>query len=593
MPHFLSRLAAASAVTVLLLSALTQPVSAQPVSAAPKETVTVLGTNLAGKPDTGDVVLLVNADNSAIFGQNLNVSVGRFSHGVYRYHVPAGPYWALGEFGNALTGTEEYTKRLVVLPQFSVTKNTTVHIAERAATSKITMVTPRPASPVGTDFSILRTGKTGPPMKLFFTNSMLGPPASASVPPMWVSPTSQRPTVGAMHVWAGQELASPPGPGTPYWYALQYQTQGTIPGQPYVVQPKDLATVSERYYNAVKRPAQIALFGALLNNYPVGHVNPEPILPATPGRLTAYLGGNVPSMTWGGYDMPMDQQGNTLSGGVSQFLPYRPGSHTTDNWDAYPLHPGVNENPYPQSEFDGMQPSASRIGNKLLLSINPSDDNQPGHSGAGFRTVDQDSITGRYVIDQNGKQIAGGPARPTQGNTDEFSTQVTLSPKPSVVSFGLNVASKGPDYRLSTATHTVWTWPSAQQSGVKLPGDWYCEATVSGVIHRCAVQPMMTLRYAVAGMALNGQVPAGREVVSLTVGHLQLVKPIAIAKVAMSVSFDGGQTWRPAQVTGRDGHYQADFDAPAGAYVMTRTSASDAAGGSVTETITRAFQVKS
>jgi hypothetical protein len=58
-------------------------------------------------------------------------------------------------------------------------------------------------------------------------------------------------------------------------------------------------------------------------------------------------------------------------------------------------------------------------------------------------------------------------------------------------------------------------------------------------------------------------------------------------------SLDGGKTWRAARVTGRGGSYAAVFRAPPGARVTLRTSASDAAGGSVTETITRAYQVGS
>jgi hypothetical protein len=49
-----------------------------------------------------------------------------------------------------------------------------------------------------------------------------------------------------------------------------------------------------------------------------------------------------------------------------------------------------------------------------------------------------------------------------------------------------------------------------------------------------------------------------------------------------------------ADTAGRPGgSYAAVFRAPPGARVTLRTSASDAAGGSVTETITRAYQVRS
>jgi hypothetical protein len=567
--------------------------AASPASGKPKETLTVTATNLAGRPDNGDAVLVANAANSSIIGQNPGVSIQHFSGGVATYHVPAGPYWALGIFGGTTNRHEEYFARLVVLTQFGVTGKTTVHIAERAATSKITMVTPRPATAVSTNFTVDHPGHSGPPIQLNFSNTTLTPGASnPPVPPLWVSPTTRRPTAGSLNVYASQQLSSPSGAsGTPYWYAVEYRdSSGTIPAQRYVVSPKDLATVTERYYQAARGPAQVELYGSLLTSFN-GYMNPAPILTTAPYTMTAYLGGNVPDMTWSGREVTMTKQGGEVAWETGLFVPIPPGTHTTQTWNAYPLHPGVNDNPEPAGWANGLTPSAARIGDKLLLSIVPSDDNQPGHQGDGFITTGPDKITGSYTVDENGKQIAGGPTPPAEGGSVEFRTGVRLSSQPSVVSFGLNVASSGPAFPLSTATHTVWTWRSSQQPSVKLPGDWYCEATSTGFIDKCAVQPMMTLRYAVPGMALDGQVPAGRVVVGLTVGHLQLVKPIAVTRAALSVSFDGGKTWQQARVTGRNGSYQAVFTAPAGAYVMTRTSAQDAAGGSVTETITRAFQV--
>jgi hypothetical protein len=45
--------------------------------------------------------------------------------------------------------------------------------------------------------------------------------------------------------------------------------------------------------------------------------------------------------------------------------------------------------------------------------------------------------------------------------------------------------------------------------------------------------------------------------------------------------------------SGHAGHYTAVFTAPAGALVTLRSHATDATGGSVTETITSAYQVAS
>jgi len=46
----------------------------------------------------------------------------------------------------------------------------------------------------------------------------------------------------------------------------------------------------------------------------------------------------------------------------------------------------------------------------------------------------------------------------------------------------------------------------------------------------------------------------------------------------------------PARVSGHDGRYNAVFTAPPGALVTLRTSAADAAGGTVTETITSGYR---
>jgi hypothetical protein len=104
---------------------------------------------------------------------------------------------------------------------------------------------------------------------------------------------------------------------------------------------------------------------------------------------------------------------------------------------------------------------------------------------------------------------------------------------------------------------------------------------------------MMTLGYAVAHLGARGAAPAGPQRVHLTVGQLQAAAASAITKASVSVSFDGGTTWHAATLTGTGGSYTASFTAPAGAKVSLRTSAADADGGTVTETITSAYQIAS
>ncbi len=210
-----------------------------------------------------------------------------------------------------------------------------------------------------------------------------------------------------------------------------------------------------------------------------------------------------------------------------------------------------------------------------------------------------DHIKGHYAIEDNGKVIAAGnPLKGFKqiGLAGEFDTHVTLSPHPSTVRFVLDASGSGKIFALSTASHTVWTWRSEHENGGQLPAGWTCKPTFGGIIHpdrACAAEPMLTLGYAVTGLTLSGLAPAGKQSIRLSVGHLQLVRAIPVTTAAVLFSVDGGKIWHPAKVTGHAGNYTATFTAPAGAKVSLRTSAADAAGGSVTETITNAYQTSS
>jgi hypothetical protein len=167
--------------------------------------------------------------------------------------------------------------------------------------------------------------------------------------------------------------------------------------------------------------------------------------------------------------------------------------------------------------------------------------------------------------------------------------QTTLSPKRSLIKVKMTDTEPAKLNPLSTTNSTVWNWWSAHESGATLPSGWAC--ATRHLTRSCAVQPLLTLRYGVVGENLSGATSRGQQVVHLSVGHLQLAKASKITSVAVSVSFDGGKTWHKARITGTGSSYAAVFNAPAGALVTMRTAATDAAGGSITQTITGAHKV--
>lgn len=535
----------------------------------PQYTLTATGTNLAGKPDTGGSVQVCNADDSRRFCDSTT-----FHGGAATFRVPAGHYWAFALFTDRAHG-KAVAGRMVVLPQFTVSGDSTVRLAEAAANSKITMVTPRPASPLDTTIDFQRTAAAGPMFEL-----SMG--AGAGVP-LWVSPARQRPSVGTLRFGAEQWLASPPGNGTPYLYDLAYQSTGLIAAQRYLVRPGGLATVDERFFGAA---------GSAGSSQPAGWFPHEAFQAGggqqgfgvrVPGRRIGYFSGN-PSIVWYGEYGSASGSENDLGS------TFRPGERLTDDWGRYPLHPAAAVSAAGASSPVPVVPSASRMGNVLAVDVTPFSDNTPGHLSHGFAPLPGDAkATGSFEIDQDGTKLAAGNA--TAYGPD--GPHVTLSSRPSVIRFVLNAAQTGPDVPLSASSHTVWTWRSRREPGVTVPSGWACFLPGAGnPAQHCAVEPMMTLGYQVAGLALNGSTAPGRQSLAVSAGHLPLATAARVTRVTVQVSYDGGKHWRAATVTCHGSRYLASYTAPAGSYVMLRTTAADAAGGQISETITRAYRIR-
>jgi hypothetical protein len=104
---------------------------------------------------------------------------------------------------------------------------------------------------------------------------------------------------------------------------------------------------------------------------------------------------------------------------------------------------------------------------------------------------------------------------------------------------------------------------------------------------------MLTLGYQVAHLALDGSAPSGPQTIAISAAHLQLAQATPITSLRAWVSFDGGRTWHRTTVTRHSaGQFTAAFTAPAGRDPTLRVRATDASGGSITETITRAYRVR-
>jgi hypothetical protein len=418
----------------------------------PMRTLTVRATDAAGRPDTDplDFVDLYNVDNSTWFSGSSG-----YDHGVAKFSVPAGHYWAVGLYAQPHW-------HIVVNPQFTVADSTTLRLAYRDATSKITTSTPRPSGLVSETVEVDRVGRAGPPVAEGISVSGDGRASPGAA--IWVSPT-RRPTIGTLRAYTSGQLGSLPGyRGRPYVYNVAYPDPAGIiaTSHRHVVRPASLATVDSRYdldtHAPDSRYGNLALLPGQLGT---GFGPAWPF--AMPRRQTEYLLAS-PSAVW----FPSESEWlSTVQGGqVSSGEVYRPGEHLDVGWNAFPLHPGYSVNLAGAANPFPVLPSASRSGNRLILDVTPFSDNQPGHTGLGFSA-------GHYALEENGRQIAAGNALRAGDIGHGVLFRARLRPEPATVRFTLAASRQAGHYPLSARTRTVWTWRSARGTETLPPG-WTC-----------------------------------------------------------------------------------------------------------------------
>jgi hypothetical protein len=547
-------------------------------------TLTMVGRNLTGGKDYGDSIIVFNAANANIFGGPDFEGFGFFWKGTAKFSVPVGAYWAIGDFLTFGKHGSNPRERLVVLPQFNVKNATTVRVNERSASSQITAATPRPAVASQVSIDLIRSGLHGSVNSFTFIDSGIS---------LFVSPTTAKPTVGGLRTYTTATLTNPPKTkGTPYFYNLDYQgPDGIIPSQHYVVTPDDLATINEVFYQDVKSLGDWFDFGGFAGQL-AGGLIAEGVPFRLPAQQVQYFSAGAGIVWQFDYLQNLYSFGSSFINDAWRTLPA--GGQLTEDWNAYPLHPqpdvqlltGAFAAELPQ------YPSAFRAGKFLVLSETPFSDNYFGHLGVGFYGPFSETLVDSYAVYQNGKRVA-------HGNPATFGVlPVKLSSKPSVIRFVLNAGTWGPKYPLSPASSTVWTWKTQAEPDATVPHSWFCGyKIVKGNTvpeYRCAIQPLLTLNYQVQGMSLTGHTAPGPQTVDVSVSHLQLTAASAITGLSAAYSLNDGQSFEPAAVTAvGGGQFRVGFSAPAGTDVTLRVSATDAAGGSITETIVRAYGISS
>ncbi|MGV9359146.1 hypothetical protein [Amycolatopsis sp. NPDC003731] len=551
--------------------------AAQPRSVM--RTVSLDATDIAGKPADTGIAFLYNTDDGNTLAPDETFNY--FFGGTAKFSVPDGNYSALGVFWTTDADGNPTELRFSAQPEFTVKADRGVRVDAKRASSKLTWVTPRPALLDDTGFLFRRAAKTGPALLVDFD---AGPGV-----PISVSPTSTPVRTGALQTYPYSRLVSPPGPGTPYEYVLQKASIGVIPQQRYVITAKDVAAVDATYFSEYSSLGMRQRSGMFTFEDVSGHPS-HPI--QLPRKQTEYVSA-APDLGWFGGFAKYTLPGSGWAGGQREpFHTYQGGSSVTEDWNRFPLHPAGEVALLPLNDSRAYTlPGATRAGDLLRFSITPFSDNQPGHTGYGFSGESRDTITGSYRFTQDGTTLAEGT--PLGARAAAFDTEV--APGPSTLGLTIDAGRTGPMYHQSTASHTEWTWQSQHVEGVTLPPTLYCARGDGGPDRNCAVEPLLTLRYAVGGLRPDGSTVSGPQGPDLTVGHLQQSTGSPVTAATVQYSTDG-TTWQDAPVTARgDGVFHADFSATTEAFrgtdVSLRVTAADAAGATIAETITAAYHV--
>ncbi|WP_254896673.1 hypothetical protein [Amycolatopsis sp. Hca4] len=551
--------------------------AAQPRSVM--RTVSVDATDIAGKPADTGIAFLYNTDDGNTLAPDENFNY--FSGGTAKFSVPDGHYSALGVFWTTDADGNPTELRFSAQPEFAVTADAAVRVDAKRASSKLTWVTPRPALPDDTGFLFRRAARTGPALLVDFD---AGPGV-----PIAVSPTSVPVRTGALQTYPYSRLVSPPGPGTPYEYVLQKATIGVIPQQRYVITAKDVAAVDATYFSEYSSLGLRQRSGMF--TFEDGGGRPShPI--QLPRKQTEYVSA-APDLEWFGgmskYVLPGPFPG-WAGGQYEAFRSYRGGTSVTEGWNRFPLHPTGAVALLSEPTVSTL-PAATRAGDLLRFSFTPFSDNEPGHTGFGYYGEARDTITGHYRLTQDGTTLAEGS--PSGGFEAAFEQEAGAGP--ATLGLTIDAGRTGPMYHQSTASHTEWTWKSQHVEGATLPPALYCARGENGPDRTCAVEPLLTLGYAVGGLRPDGSTVAGPQGLDLTVGHLQASAAAPVTAATVQYSTDG-TTWQDAAVTARGGGvFHADFAAATEAFrgldVSLRVTAADAAGATITETITDAYHV--
>jgi hypothetical protein len=508
-----------------------------------------------GSPAASASVFLADADQS-----NLETIEVPIVAGVARIAVPAGHYSAFASFTSQnADGSPVYQVADTDLTVPTGTTVTTATIDARTATSKISATTPKAAVRDSLGVTYYRADPNGLIIQDYHWQL-------AATGDIFVSPQAA-PAVGALHflvTWGGTS----PTATDAYRYDLAFPADHVPADEAYTVAPEQVATVQE---NVSTDP--LGTGTARLATVPVlpftsiGWIQRTAAI-SVPTQYTDYLtttGGG----TW--QQSYVSQQGVQIKGDP---ITVKAGNQYSIDWAHGPQTAGFGQHTGAHSC------AACLAGSTLTILPATNDDSDPTHIGG------DSFVSGTFALSYNGTALS---------STAGYGAVISGAPTAAGTYHLMLTTNLTADRYASQSTQSVTdlTVPfDPAAPGSMLPAEDTCDGETATT--PCTILPVLTLNYRLDSDTHNTSHEA-QQVLRLDIGHLtydEAGSHAPITSAAVRVSFDGGTTWQQAALTGRAGHYTATWANPtAGGTPTLQVTATDAAGGSITQTVTAAYTV--
>lgn len=521
-------------------------------------------TDGTGAPAAYGVVYLFDTDDFTRISQIVEVV-----DGVARIQVPAGNYSVYAPFDHFDAQGDVTEERTVSVGDFSVadTGTSTVSLDERTATSLVSVTTPRPATQVQLVLEYQRTDSLG--------NAVTIAPTTGSAP-QYVNPqpAARVGTLRFVVLWTGVATDA----ADAYRYDVAFHSGQVSADETYAARPDQLAVVHHHFSADPAGGTAGGGFEAAPNE---GSDDPYTtlVLPAPtqamPADLTEYVG-TGDGEQW--RQLTLTPSFVVWAGDVRTF---RAGHSYSIDWGHGPLAAGFGQHAGPSLC------SACASGTALSVGFDPLRDSEPDHHEAFLTRED----TSHFTLYRDGAVVA---------DLGSGYTGVVLQDVPTAAGTYRAVFDRSnPSFQRSGVTHTDVTmaYSPTVDAGSTLPAEDTC-LNGPAATAPCQILPALTLTERLAVDRTNTS-DLATQTMSLRVGHLRYDgagSRAAITSVTVSVSFDGGTTWQAAAVSGTAGRYAASWANPAsarGSAPALRVTATDAAGGSITQTITGAYAIAS